>query len=317
MEDPNSPEFQVSLLDALREAMVDGRPPTVIDQIRAEMEETQRRAAREQDRHETLAMQWGGVGFRASNILAEIPAFRRQAELHRPTTLEELIPRVSNEHQRDTLQRLRYHGESRQIYLAGFTPARDLLGARDHAELEGEFTMMGTRNRRGERESYKIKWYKLPATRGSFWCNCPDHKFNSNKKQIVCKHICFLVCRVARLLDARFFETRQFTTEQHALFLRTVQENRIFTDTTLIRPTFLIPPTDNSALVDQRRAPFFECRKPITAEDTCPICCDTMEADGCVSCPTCSNNIHRDCMEVWLERKTTCVYCRSNVWSSW
>ncbi len=318
MNPMSTPEFQVSMLDTYIDVMREGRAPRVIDQIRGEIEDIQRRAAVEQDRHESLAMQWSGVGFRASEILrTQIAAFRQQAELHQPITLEELIPRVSNEHQRDTLQRLRYPSESRQMYLAGFTSAQDLLGARDRADLEGEFTMLGTRNRHGERESYKIKWFKLPATRGSFWCNCPDHKFNSTKKQIVCKHICFLVCRVARLLDAGFFETRQFTAEQHMLFLRTVQENTIFTDNQYVRASFLIPPTDNASLVEQRRSIFFESRKPITDEDTCPICCDTMETSACLSCPTCSNNIHRECMEVWLERKASCVYCRSNVWSQW
>jgi hypothetical protein len=312
----NTPEFQVSMLDAYMGAMQDGRAPQVIDQIRGEIEDIQRQAAAEQDRHESLAMQWSGVGFRASQILQnEIARFREAAVRHVPTTWDELLPRIDNVHQRDTLQRLTYRSEARQIFLSAFT-AGDERG-----DVEGTFTVLGTRNRQGQRETYQVKWFKQSsaqtASRGSFWCNCPDHKFNSTKKHIVCKHICFLICRVARFMDPVFFETHRLTPEQQGLFQRIVRENTIFSSPTTERPAFLIPPTDNSAAVEQRRATFFECRKPITAEDSCPICCDGMEANACVSCPTCSNNIHRECMEVWLERKSTCVYCRSHVWSQW
>ena len=310
-----TPEFYVSLLDALVGAMEQGRAPAVVDQIRGEIEDIQRRAVVQQDRHETLAMGWSGVGFRASNILRDqIPAFREAAVRHRPTTLEELIPRVSNEHQKDILHRLRYGSEARQIYLSRYTPYIQPYVGRVQ-DLEGEFTVLGTRNRHGERESYEIKWYKDPTARGSFWCNCPDHKFNSRKKHIVCKHICFLVCKVARIMDAGFFETQRLTQEQHALFLRTIAENTIFSDRSIVRQNTVETPRTGSQ--EQRRSIFMECRKPIEPEDSCPICYDDLASTPCLNCPTCSNNVHRECMEVWLERSITCVYCRSTIWLSW
>ena len=317
MNTADTPEFQISMLEAYIGAMEDGRPPSQIEQMRQEMEDIQRRAGIEQDRHETLAMQWSGVGFRASEILrTRVPRFLEAAQNHRPLTLQELIPRIPNEHQRDTLNRLRYGSEARQIFLSEFK-TQPLVG-RDAQDLEGEFTVLGTRNRRGERESYTVKWYKQGLGRGSFWCNCPDHKFNSSKKHIVCKHICFLVCKVARILDVGFFETHRLTVDQHALFLRTVSENTLFSDQSLVRQRHVAETPGLPAMSqEQKRATFFECRKPIEPEDSCPICYDDLSSTPCINCPTCSNNVHRECMEVWLEGHSTCVYCRSDVWRTW
>jgi hypothetical protein len=49
----------------------------------------------------------------------------------------------------------------------------------------------------------------------------------------------------------------------------------------------------------------------------CAICFDEMHKaakDTILSCPDCHNNIHFECMRVWLEKNITCVYCRSDVW---
>ena len=49
--------------------------------------------------------------------------------------------------------------------------------------------------------------------KGTFWCSCADHKFNSGKKNIVCKHICFIVCKVLKILQPYFFETKTLKPE--------------------------------------------------------------------------------------------------------
>ena len=65
-----------------------------------------------------------------------------------------------------------------------------------------------------ERE-YEVKLYKHGMNeKGSFWCNCPENKFNSKKKDIVCKHICFIVCKAANILDVEYFQSKQLTQEQ-------------------------------------------------------------------------------------------------------
>ena len=63
---------------------------------------------------------------------------------------------------------------------------------------------------------------------------------------------------------------------------------------------------------------FHEITKVLTEDDLCPICYDDMTiSQGPLSCPCCKNCIHKVCMEVWLENKDTCVYCRSDIWKTY
>ncbi len=247
-----------------------------------------------------------------------------------PTNLQELIALAHNEAQKQALHKLRSANEADRIYLASYEPNTDMRGR--NAELEGTFTVLGS-IRNGNRESYTIKWYKHVSARPSFWCNCPDHKFNSGKKNMVCKHICFLVVRVGRIFDQDFFTNKSLTEEQHEIFRAAVGNAAIFADGQLERERLaqrvahsVAPVIVPGVAITNRQATFFMCRRPPQAEDSCPICYDDMccaegdahgSAPRCLSCPTCSNNVHQACMEVWLERNDTCVYCRSTVWRAY
>lgn len=231
-----------------------------------------------------------------------------------PTNLNELIERLGNEHQCDCLRRLTYTNQNLQVYLSSYTATAP--GARgSNRDTEGVFEMLGT-VRNGTRESYKITWFKQGTNpRGSFWCSCPDQKFNGRKKNLYCKHISFLVCRVGQIFSPEFFESKQFTAEQHARFKERIESAFVFRDPSLIA-------TEQSAIA---RAPLvavvrpeFCCSKAVEEGDSCPVCYDDMTGEAqLLGCPTCKNNIHRQCMEVWLERNVTCVYCRSDVWRNY
>lgn len=228
-----------------------------------------------------------------------------------PTSIPELIARVNNEAQKQSLSKLLLRTDANQIYLSAYE-ANTLTRGRG-SEVEGTFTVLGTM-RQGTRESYTVKWYRWTGVHPSFWCNCPDHKFNSARKHMVCKHICFLVTKVGRILDPAFFADFQFTAEQHRAFNDTVGNVALFTSAAPIIATPMQPARPS---LSDRRAQFLEARRPVGAEDACPICYDEMGVGACLNCPTCSNNVHRECMEVWLERHSTCVFCRSDVWRFW
>lgn len=66
---------------------------------------------------------------------------------------------------------------------------------------------------------------------------------------------------------------------------------------------------------DVTRSLFEESVRAIGEDDMCPVCFNELMDGSCLSCPACKNYVHKDCMLVWLERKDTCVYCRSNVWA--
>lgn len=237
------------------------------------------------------------------------------------TSVTALIPHVANEHQQNALRRLTLRDESSQIYLSAYE--RNESTDRRNAGLEGTFTVFGTMKANG-REAYSVKFFKPMAhDRGSFWCSCPDHKFNSGKKNMVCKHICFLVCRVGRIFDPAFFQSKQLTEEQFVGFKERVSQAVIFSAVGSAAAVAAVVSAEPTAppLSPPRssNSKFRNITRTLTDEDMCPICYDcactnTSDISGLVSCPDCANVMHKECMEVWLERNHTCVYCRSHVW---
>jgi hypothetical protein len=236
-----------------------------------------------------------------------------------PTTIQELIALVENEAQKQALGKLLLRNEANQIYLASYEANAVTRGR--GSDVEGTFTVLGT-IRNGTRDSYTVKWYRWTPAGHAFWCNCPDHKFNSARKNMVCKHICFLITKVGRILNPAFFENHRFTEEQHATFRQAVGNAAIFADGArererLVASAVSVQVIHPGASLETRRAQFMEMRRPVGTEDSCPICYDEMGNVTCLNCPTCSNNVHRECMEVWLERNRSCVFCRSDVWRAW
>ena len=222
----------------------------------------------------------------------------------------ELAQSLTNVAQADILRRVvGMRHEDDQVYLSSYEPNTETTGPR--AQLEGTFHMLGSM-RKGTRESYTVQWYKPGGyVRGSFWCNCPGHKFNATKKNIVCKHISFLLCRVVRCFDVQLFNGSaerpgHFQTPDQFDTMKSIVGNAaIFQDRSVVR---------NAELDASRDAAFTQVDRAFSEDDACPICYDGLHAQTLLCCPTCSNAVHKDCMHVWLERQTTCVYCRSNVW---
>lgn len=229
-----------------------------------------------------------------------------------PQSITDLINQMDeiNETQAYTLRNLCQRNENNQIYMTNYE--KNTSTASRSANVEGTFTILGS-VRKGKRENYDVKLFK-PNTneKGSFWCNCPDHKFNSKKKDIVCKHICFIVCKVAKILDIDYFQTKQLSPEQFETITSKADNlHELLKDTTICR----LPSNITKELFTQRT-------RPLTEDDVCPICYEALsltDADDmqALSCPSCLNYVHKECMNVWLERKSTCVYCRSEVWSAY
>lgn len=232
------------------------------------------------------------------------------------TTVCTLIPLVANEHQQNALRRLTLRDESSQIYLSAYERNNTTSSGRHLVGLEGTFTVFGTMKPAG-REAYSVKFFK-PYThdRGSFWCSCPDHKFNSGKKNMVCKHICFLVCRVGRIFDPAFFETKQFTEQQFSVFTERVGQAAIFTSASSAAAMAAVAAAEGPVTAPlPRHNKFRTVTRSLMEDDVCPICYDCAgDFTGLVECPDCTNIMHKVCMEVWLERNQRCVYCRSDVW---
>jgi hypothetical protein len=229
------------------------------------------------------------------------------------SSIRGLIDDIDNIYQKRSLMKIIDLAPENQMYMINYEINTD-MSARKRA-LEGEVTVLGGLNTKGVREEYKIKLYKPHSfDKGSFWCSCPDHKFNSTKKKMVCKHICFVVCKVAQIMDASFFETKNLSEDQF-LFVK----QKLETTTPGQRPyaeiANLIIENQTHATMELFKRKF----KDITDEDICPICYDGFDENegeliNTLSCPLCKNYVHSHCINVWLERSDTCICCRSTVW---
>lgn len=148
------------------------------------------------------------------------------------------------------------------------------------------------------------------AKRGTFTCSCPDMD-KVLPTQRVCKHICFVLFRVLKhplAEKARFFGAQCTLTPEQTHSLVEVCMQRRFALNAGVEPANVLT---------------FGAQKAVEVGDECPICYMAFASDafdasvgvgGMVGCPDCKNNVHKRCMEKWLETRHTCIYCRSGVW---
>lgn len=209
---------------------------------------------------------------------------------------------ITNEHQIKILEKLLGSDEQDRIYFSSYE--KNNSTSAKLANLEGIFNILGTM-KKGVRESYNIKLFKLNKNlKGSFWCSCPDHKFNSAKKNTICKHICFIICKIGKIFRTSFFDDKQLYDDEINDILAKIESTSILNDKTLCK-------------IDQNNIKpdiFYKIVKPVLDDDVCIICYDDLNKNKIVVCPSCSNNLHIDCMKVWLEKNDICIFCRSDIW---
>jgi len=217
-------------------------------------------------------------------------------------TLHELYNQLTNIHQFDVFQKIMYDTEDNKIYLSSYTPNNDPK----KIDLVGTINVFGTFNKKKqERESYSIKIYDNSSLKETFWCSCMYHKFQSGKYNTVCKHICFVVCKILKYLNKGFFETRKLNNE-----LRTKLVNKLSSNN--------LVEIDRSLIKEFKKISldlFKQFTKQLDPEDSCPICFDSFDVKTKVACPSCHNYIHSECVEVILETRNNCLWCMDDVWS--
>lgn len=191
---------------------------------------------------------------------------------------------IPNNFQKIILRNIFYRELTHRIYLVDLEqPSEDTLIIK----------VLGGLNKKGKRESYDVT-----LKNNSFKCTCKDFIFNSKKRDTVCKHISFIVCKVAVIMDLEFFNTKSLTQEQLQKLQQTLQSSSIW--------------KNNNISLKYINAMFKESKRE-TVQDVCPICYDDM-TEKLLYCPTCHHGLHETCMKVWLETHKTCVMCRSDVW---
>jgi hypothetical protein len=128
-------------------------------------------------------------------------------------------------------------------------------------------------------------------------CNCSDYKFRCYKNNIICKHCIFMLENVLKINIEEYIEGRIVTKYDDCK--EKISKIKLF-----------VQPIEKS---------IFSVTE-VTKDDDCPIC--FLEIDGkndlnnIVSCPTCHNYVHKDCIIIWLKHAVvkSCVFCRSIEW---
>jgi len=153
----------------------------------------------------------------------------------------------------------------------------------------------------GESKSYKIS------------CDCPDMSSWALKYGCLCKHCCFFLIKVLQLANlADVIRTHKIQGE-----LPVIEQQRLNEcSDDVCRERYLIRKSSQS---DDDNA-FTKIYKDLR-EEVCPICFEqliiTDQCEPLLSCPSCCNSIHSECMKRWLKTHKTCVFCRSIEWENY
>jgi len=223
-------------------------------------------------------------------------------------TLPELINLIDNSHQKDNLNKILLNSEKDKIYFKDYTSNTSKTSKLKN--LIGTIGVLGTFNTsKNKRENYDIKIYN-DLEDETFTCSCSDFKFNSKKKNTVCKHICFVVCKIGKIFNPIFFTSKKLDNDNINNLIAKLSDDNIYKDISIAKKV-------NSFNYKS----FFNFDKFIDNECSCVICFgdilqDEIKDDKCISCPKCLNIFHKECKDVWLEEHTKCAYCNSlNIWN--
>jgi hypothetical protein len=150
---------------------------------------------------------------------------------------------------------------------------------------------------------YEIEFYNK-NNKKSFACNCPD---NNMRNKYACKHICFVYYKIGRFIDDIFFKFLKLTDEQEKILYDKI--NNLYND-------------ELNELINIQLLDIYKCitntnvKNDIVIDDTleCSICYDLLSSfNDNIFCNQCKNPVHKLCLEKWLQKKNTCIYCRSDI----
>lgn len=221
-------------------------------------------------------------------LINKFQAFNMDEYDERENKFTEFISSLDNEYQSEIILKL-ICGYSGTIYLEDFID--DVLS--DTMTI----SVLGSRNSKG-REKYYVTIKDNQCT-----CTCKDFLYRSKKHNIVCKHITFIICKIACIFDYDYFETKKLSEYQINLIRDILHNNALWKNRDLS--------------IKNLNEEFTKNEKEFNPDDSCPICYELLKDKNTVSCPNCNNYIHKDCMDTWLETKNTCVYCRSYDWQNY
>ena len=159
-------------------------------------------------------------------------------------------------------------------------------------------------------------------------CSCPDCQRNH-----LCKHILFIMLKVLRLPADSYLIYQKALLQSELKTIFSNFANQRMSSTVSAKAEVVeayrnsYKNTDNelnsSAVIDLS-AEEDEKEEVIRTEPSedcdCPICFERITITSCAgrkageafeTCLTCKNHVHRDCLLKWLERSSSCCFCRA------
>lgn len=142
-------------------------------------------------------------------------------------------------------------------------------------------------------------------------CDCPDFSTPRNGHRYLCKHICFVLCKICKLYDPDIFNSLSLNEAHHLLLSHRLSSARLGSD--IIDQDLVNRFARLTSKTDEEEKQEDLGSKTFTEDDECPICFDQLLETDTIECNTCHNHVHGECLKKWLLIQKKCVYCRSTI----
>lgn len=128
-------------------------------------------------------------------------------------------------------------------------------------------------------------------------CNCPDHSKNKN----ICKHTFYILCKVFKKTYTNVLKNK-YSQKELETILETTPIGDNYANIKLVKKYEKLKDENN------------EVKQKEITED-CPICFDKLDNIFEITyCKYgCGKSFHIDCIDKWLSKNNSCVYCRTEI----
>jgi hypothetical protein len=164
-------------------------------------------------------------------------------------------------------------------------------------------------------------------------CDCPDNFAGCRYFNIICKHSCFVLCKVLKGSESIFEPLKNHNNmiiNDHNMKnilnefskLNDRIQNQTISKKDLIDKYKKIQELEENSNSNEPYKSKFKYTGDLSEKhesDVCGICFNELKLDILMAmCPDCHNIVHINCMKKWMNMgKDTCVYCRSSIWKNY
>ena len=156
---------------------------------------------------------------------------------------------------------------------------------------------------------YKVQIYN---TSKMIYCNCPDARSYAKNSGVICKHSCFILVKVLKLINQEDYFNIYLFNEEQLEYIKNKFNSLEFVENEFIKMDY-IDKYKNLKDTNITVTPNIEL--------ICPICYDELDEienkKKNNQCKCCSKIFHNSCLDKWITLgNNTCPYCRMTIKSN-